>query len=47
MKVSGKKISENRDAIPLFLGDYNLNMGFAKGISVRKSPPKGAGWKPW
>jgi len=43
MKVSGGKISENRDAIPSFLGACNPNVGFAKGISVRKSPTEGSG----
>jgi len=40
MKVSGGKISENRDAIPSFLGACNPNVG----LNPR---PKGAGWKPW
>ena len=36
-----------RVAIPSFLRACNPRPGFAKGISVRKSPPAGRGWKPW
>jgi hypothetical protein len=36
-----------RVACPSFLRACNPCMGFAKGISVRKSPLKGRGWNPW
>jgi hypothetical protein len=36
-----------RVASPSFLRACNPSKGFAKGISVRKSPTAGRGWKPW
>ncbi len=36
-----------RVASPSFLRACNPRMGFAKGIFIRKLPPKGRGWKPW